>query len=141
MIPVVGEVIESTVGKVVERLTDRWLPPDMSEQEKATLSLEAKRLAAQEWKTAAAELEGARTLAAEESREAPAWSRALAATHRPAWSFATLGFFSWTILAPYIGFVQMPLTELHKDVMQTVIIFYFGGRSIEKAVATVRGGL
>ena len=24
------------------------------------------------------------------------------------------------------------MTDIHKDVMQTVIIFYFGGRTIEK---------
>ncbi len=45
----------------------------------------------------------------------------------------------WTILAPYVGYPQIPLGEIHKDIMQTVIIFYFGGRSIEKAAGVVWG--
>jgi len=63
----------------------------------------------------------------------------LTVTHRPAWSLLTLGIFAWTVLAPYLGFPNIPLTETHKAIMQTVIIFYFGGRSVEKAVMHMRG--
>jgi hypothetical protein len=44
------------------------------------------------------------------------------------------------VLAPYFGFPEIPLTETHKAVMQTVIIFYFGGRSVEKTLGRLRGG-
>jgi hypothetical protein len=50
-----------------------------------------------------------------------------------------LGIFAWTILAPYVGYPQTPLGEIHKDIMPTVIILYFGGRSVEKAAGVVRG--
>lgn len=137
--PFIGDLIESTVGKVVDRITDKYLPPSMSEKEKTELKLEAQRLAIDEYKTALSDVQGARALAGKESEGAPGWTKVLTVTHRPVWSFVMLGIFVWTVLARYIGFPGIPLTEIHKEVMQTVIIFYFGGRSIEKAAGTVWG--
>jgi hypothetical protein len=137
--PFIGDLIESTVGKVVDRITDKYLPPSMSEKEKTELKLEAQRLAIDEYRTALSDVQGARALAGKESEGAPGWAKVLTVTHRPVWSFCMLGVFVWTVLAQYIGFPGIPLTEIHKEVMQTVIIFYFGGRSIEKAAQTVWG--
>lgn len=140
MTPVVGDILESTVGKVVERLADRFLPASMNEREREEFKIEAARLAKEEYETAVRDVQGARELAAKEASGSPPWTRALAATHRPAWSLLTLAIFAWTVAAPYAGFGVVPLTEIHKEVMQTVIIFYFGGRSIEKAVSAARYG-
>lgn len=137
--PFIGDLIASTVGKVVDKITDKYLPPSMSEKEKTELKLEAQRLAIDEYKTALSDVQGARALAGKESEGAPGWTKVLTVTHRPVWSFVMLGIFVWTVLAQYIGFPGIPLTEIHKEVMQTVIIFYFGGRSIEKAAGTVWG--
>lgn len=137
--PFIGDLIESTVGKVVDKITDKYLPPSMSEKEKTELKLEARRLAIDEYKTALSDAQGARALAGKESEGAPGWTKVLTVTHRPVWSFCMLGIFAWTVLAQYMGFPGIPLTEIHKEVMQTVIIFYFGGRSIEKAAGTVWG--
>lgn len=139
MTPVIGDLITNTVGKVVGKLADRYLPSTMGEQEKANFRLEAEKLAIEEYKTAIADVQGARELAGKEAEGGPFWTKIMTVTHRPVWSFFTLGVFVWTILAPYFGFLQLPLTDIHKDIMQTVIIFYFGGRSIEKAAGIVRG--
>ena len=137
--PFIGDLIESTVGKVVDRITEKYLPQSMSEKERTELGIEARRLAMEEYKASVADLQGARDLAAKESEGAPGWTRVLTVTHRPIWSLVMLLLFVWTALAPYIGFSGVPLTEVHKEVMQTVIIFYFGGRSIEKTAVTVWG--
>lgn len=135
--PVIGDLIASvaknTVGKVVDRLTEHYLPATMSEKEVEEFRLEANKLAVEESKIAVADMQSARELAASEIKDSPPWTKALAATHRPAWSFITLAIFGWTVVAPYIGFGVIPLTDMHKEIMQTVIIFYFGGRTIEKA--------
>ena len=50
-----------------------------------------------------------------------------------------LGIFAWTIFAPYAGYSQISLGEIHKGIIQAVVIFYFAGRSIEKVAALVWG--
>lgn len=139
MTPVIGDIVQSTVGKVVSRLTEKYLPASMDEKERAEVRLEAERLAVEEYKVAMADVQGARELAEREVSGAPAWTRALAATHRPAWSFFALGIFAWTVIAPYLGYPGIGLTGAQTDIMKTVIVFYFGGRSVEKAISTVRG--
>ncbi len=138
MTPVFGDLIESTVGKVVAKLADHYLPATMDEKEKADFRLKASSLALEESRAAAADMQNARALAISESAGAPQWANVLKVTHRPLWSFIMLAIFSWTILAPYIGYPQIPLTEVHKSIMQTVIIFYFGGRSVEKSISMLR---
>ncbi len=140
MTPLIGDLIESTVGKVVGKLTDHYLPPSMSQIEKTEFQLKARELAVEEGKSAIADMQSARTLAIKEAEGAPAWANVLKVTHRPLWSFVMLAIFSWTILAPYLGYPQIPLTEVHKSIMQTVIIFYFGGRSVEKSIAMIKTG-
>lgn len=137
--PIIGDLIQNTIGKVVEKLTDKYLPPTMSEKEKADMRMEAEKLALDEYKASISDIQEARDLAGKESDGAPSWTKVLTVTHRPVWSFFTLGIFGWTIVAPYFGFPQIPLTEVHKSIMETVIIFYFGGRSLEKATETVWG--
>ena len=139
MTPIIGDLIESTVGKVVGKITDKYLPPSMSGEEKANLQMEARRMFLEEYKTAIDDTQGARSLAGKESDGAPGWAKMLTVTHRPVWSFVMLGVFVWTVIAPYLNYPQIPLTDIHKEIMQTVIIFYFGGRSIEKITGTVWG--
>jgi len=137
--PIIGDIIESTVGKVAGRLADRYLPASMGEIEREEFRLKARELAVEESKTAIADVNAARSLAGREADGAQGWTQVLTVTHRPAWSFLTLGIFLWTVVAPYAGFPVFPLSEIHKDIMQTVIIFYFGGRSVEKAATVVWG--
>lgn len=143
MIPIIGDLIESTVGKtvgnVVDKLVGHYLPASLSGAEREAFKQKARELAIEESRAATADIQSARELAAKESEGAPGWTKVLTVTHRPVWSFLILAIFIWTILAPYIGFPMIALTEIHKDIMQTVIIFYFGGRSIEKAATVVWG--
>ena len=143
MIPVIGDLIESTVGKtvgnVVDKLVGHYLPASLSGAERETFKQKARELAIEESKAATADIQSARKLAAKESEGAPGWTKVLTVTHRRVWSFLILAIFGWTVVAPYLGFPVIALTEIHKDIMQTVIIFYFGGRSIEKAAGVVWG--
>lgn len=137
--PVIGDILESTVGKVVDRLTDRFIPSTLGEKEREELKNEARRIAAEEYKATAEDSRSARELAAKEaSLQAPVWTRVLTVTHRPVWSFAVLALFAWTVLAPCFGFKELTLTSAHSEIMRTVIIFYFGGRSLEKTVEIFR---
>lgn len=140
--PLIGDILESTVGKVVDRLADRFMPSSLGEKEREELRNEARRIASEEYKAASEDSRSARELAAKEAwPEAPYWTKLLTATHRPAWSYAVLALFAWTILAPYAGLEDLPLTDAHGEIMKTVIIFYFGGRSIEKTASIVRNKL
>ncbi len=140
MTPLVGDLIESTVGRVVGRLADRYLPPSMSEKEKEEFRLKAREMAMEEAKAATADVQSARVLAMKDGEGAPQWANVLKVTHRPLWSFIMLFVFVWTIVAPYLGYPQIPLSDVHRSIMQTVIIFYFGGRSVEKSIRMIRGG-
>lgn len=122
------------------KIADKYLPSSMGEKEKFEARLEIQKAAIEEYKTAIADVQGARELAGKESDNAPGWTKVLTVTHRPVWSFAMLGIFGWTVVAPYLGWPIIPLTEIHKDIMQTVIIFYFGGRSVEKVSEIIKGG-
>jgi len=137
--PIIGDIIESTVGKVARRLADRYLPASMGETEREEFRLKARELALEESRAAVADVNAARSLAGKEGEDAPDWTRVLTVTHRPAWSFIMLGIFLWTVVAPYADFPVIPLSDIHRDIMKTVIVFYFGGRSIEKATAVVWG--
>ena len=137
-IPIIGDLLESTVGKVVSNLADKYLPASMSEAEKMQFTLEARKMAIEEYKTSIADVQDARLLAGKESENAPAWAKALTITNRPIWSLGIFFLFSWTILAPYLGYPSIPMGEAEKSIMQTVIIFYFGGRSIEKVTKTLK---
>ena len=140
MTPIVGDIIESTVGRVVGRLAERYLPPSMSEKEKEEFRLRAREMALEEAKAATLDVQNARALAMKDEEGAPTWANVLKVTHRPVWSFIMLFVFVWTILAPYMGYPEIPLTDVHRSIMQTVIVFYFGGRSVEKSIRLIRGG-
>lgn len=136
--PIITDILDSTVGKVVDRLTDRFLPSSLGEKEREELKLEARRIASEEYRAVSVDSQSARALAAKEAwPQAPSWTRVLTVTHRPIWSYAALSLFVWTILAPYLGFKEFSLSEVHSEIMKTVIIFYFGGRSLEKTAETV----
>lgn len=139
MTPIIGDLIQSTVGRVVDRLADKYMTVPADEGRKANFRLEAERLALEEYKASMADVQAARELAGKEGDGAPAWTKALTVTHRPLWSFVMLFIFIWTMLAPYFRFPAIPVSDIHKEIMQTVIIFYFGGRSVEKAVKTIWG--
>ncbi len=56
MLPIIGTLLESTVGKIVGKLTDHFLPASMSEEDKAKFKLEAEKLLLEENKLFAEQL-------------------------------------------------------------------------------------
>lgn len=133
-----GPLIAGLLGKIIGKATDKFLPDTMTEEEKAKFAVDARGIAMEEYKIAMQDVDSARKLAMKESEDAPPWTKALTVTHRPIWSFVMLGIFVFTLIAPVLGLPSIPLTEIHKEIMQTVIIFYFGGRSIEKTVGLIK---
>ena len=139
MAVLVRDIVQDTVGKVVDRLADKFSPSSMTDEDRLKLRLEAEMLALREYKAAIADVKGAHEIVDKEGGGVPSWIRTLTATHRPMWSLLTLGIFALAIFAPYAGYPKLTLTEIHKDIIQTVVIFYFAGRSIEKVAALVWG--
>lgn len=70
--------------------------------------------------------DSARKLAAQDAQAAPAWASAAAAFVRPAWGFGSLVLYSAHVLGGYA------ISPLAANACELVIMFYFGGRTIEK---------
>ncbi|HEA70993.1 MAG TPA: hypothetical protein ENH98_03600 [archaeon] len=117
-------------------------PEKMSEQEKLKLERSINtELLSIDFKKMEKEIEdraSARALAKEELKNGTAFTAFLAAFHRPLWSIVCLVIYTWTMISPSFNFPDIEFTGLHKDVMMTVVIFYFGGRSIEKVFAVMK---
>ena len=56
-LPIIGDLLNSTVGKVVGKLVDKYLPASMSEKEKAEMQLEMEKLLIEEEKNLQAQME------------------------------------------------------------------------------------
>ena len=56
-LPIIGDLLNSTVGKVVGKLVDKYLPASMSEKEKAEMELEMHKLILEEEKNLQAQME------------------------------------------------------------------------------------
>lgn len=118
---------------------ERNLPPErMSEKER--LQLEGgflKDLLAMDWTAIEKEYEdraSARLLAQAELVGGNALTKSLAALHRPLWSLVMLALFIGTVVIRLQGHAELDLTAFQWGVFDTVLKFYFGGRTIEKAI-------
>ena len=132
-----GDIIQNVVGNVADRLADKFFPSSVSDEDRLKLRLEAEMLALMEYKTAVAGVKRAHEITGKDGGGVPSWIRALTLIHGSIWSLLMLGVFAWTVFAPYAGYPRISLNEIHKDVIQAVVIFYFAGRSIEKVAALV----
>ena len=79
MTPLVGDLIESTVGKVVGALVDKYLPKSMGEAEKANFVQEAQRLSVATYKAESKDIQSARAMQSAILVDAPRWIKAAAA--------------------------------------------------------------
>lgn len=66
-------------------------------------------------------------------------SNFLAATVRPIWGYCSLVVVAYPYLAGALGWPAVTLDNATKDIVQMVIMFYFGGRTIEKVLPLVMG--
>ena len=56
-LPIIGDLLNSTVGKVVSKLVDKYLPASMSEKEKVEMELEMQKLIIEEGKNLQSQME------------------------------------------------------------------------------------
>jgi len=99
MTPIIGDLIESTVGKVVGKLADHYLPASMSEAEKANFKLKAMEMTQEQLKTDAQAIESVNKTMREEAKSDKWWQSAW----RP-----TVGFtFSAVVINNYIIMAYM----------------------------------
>lgn len=139
------QLLVSPVAKIVGDVIKRVLPPEkMDEESRVRLEQELKLTVMEyDWSELEAEIQDradARALAQKELDKGNAFTNVLAALHRPTWSFVMLGLFVASVLDKALGLPEIVLGQAEQEIMRTVIIFYFGGRSVEKAINIVKNG-
>ncbi len=101
MTPIIGDLISNTVGKVIGKLTDHYLPSSMSEAEKATFKLEAERLAIEELQANKSVIESVNKTMQAEANAKWWWS----AFWRPLWGvISAVAFGAVTIFFCYLAY-------------------------------------
>ena len=68
MIPILGDLLQNTVGKVVGKIVDKYLPKSMDEKEKAEMLLEMEKLVLEEGKSLQAQVETINATMREEAK-------------------------------------------------------------------------
>jgi hypothetical protein len=136
------DFITAPVTGLVKEVVNRVLPREkMSEEEQLKMELALReglsKLDLSKFEAEVRDRESARLLAEKELERGNALTTTLAAIHRPIWSLVTLLLFVFTVIAKPLGLPAMELTEIHKSIMQTIVIFYFGGRSVEKVFGEI----
>jgi len=133
-------ILINLLSSLIPDVIKRVLPPEkMSETDAAKLQAElALALMKQDWDKIEAEYadrNSARQLAAAEIAKGNALTSLLAAIVRPLWG---IGAF---VLVAYSVIYGVAISNVLNDIIQTVLMFYFGGRVIEKVTPTIVGAL
>ena len=132
------ELFSMLLGKVLPDVVKRVLPPEkMSQEDSAKLQQElALTLMAQDWKSIEAEYSdraSARWLAAQEVAKSPPWAAAASAIVHPVWGLGAFALVVYSLLN------NMDIKPALQSIIETVIMFYFGGRVVEKVTPHVAG--
>lgn len=133
-IPVIGAILEKAVSVVDKLVPDK----DLAAKLKHDMEVE---LLKQDWQNSLKEYEDradARKLAAVDIAGGNAWTGILSATVRPVWGYIALVVVAYPYLGGALGWDAVILDDATKDIVQTVIMFYFGGRTIEKVLPLMR---
>lgn len=130
------DLILPFLGKIVPDVLKRVLPAEkMSEAERANLEQQLTlELMKADWKQVEAEFAdraSARDLAKADIAQGNAITSALAAFVRPLWG---IGAF---ILVAYSVTTNSAITAPIQAIIETVLMFYFGGRVIEKIIPSI----
>jgi len=137
----IGPLFE-TISSIVKRV----LPPEkISEVERLkleqALQMAVLNQSATEFTAEMSDRASARSLGQADVEKGSALTNVLAALHRPMWSFVMLAIYVITIIDKWLGIPDLVLDPVQESIMRTVIIFYFGGRTIEKATAIAKNGV
>lgn len=126
-VPIVGDLLKNTVGKAVDGLIQKYLPPSMSEKEKAQFQLELEKILTEQ-ETAFRESVNAYENPAGLSR----WMLNFRASVRPIITYGTFIVFSYVIF--YGGKVEWERLNSIPDkiwwLFLVVFGFWFGGRAV-----------
>lgn len=136
MTPLVGDLIESTVGKVVGGLVDKYLPKSMGEAEKEEFKQNATRLMQEDFKMVAKDIQSARAMQMSILVDAPRWIKAASAVVIPYGGLMAITVFFFNILAPYLGHTKVPLSANEAFTINGIIMFFFGYRLTQKLKGT-----
>lgn len=125
---------------IIPDVIKRVLPAEkMSEGDRASLERELTlAVMAADWKSVEAEYadrNSARDLAKADIASGNALTGALAAGVRPLWG---IGAF---VLVAYYVVTGAEIKPAIQSIVETVIVFYFGGRVVEKVTPTISGAL
>lgn len=132
----IADLLKTTINKI-------W-GDKISEAEKLQLQNEmAKAMMEYDWKSIEkeyADRDSARSLAAADVAKGNWFTNVLAATVRPFFGYVVMGAFIISFVGPLAGYPQLQFNDIQKEVMISVIYFFFGGRTVEKAVSIWKGG-
>lgn len=134
------DLLVSLLGNVLPDVIKRVLPAEkMSEAETAALTQQVTlELLKQDWSKIEAEYadrNSARQLAAQDIAGASGAGRFLASVTRPIWGIGAFVLVAWSV---YKG---VPVPAGAETIIEVVVAFYFGGRTIEKVSPVVMSGL
>ena len=129
-------LIIGLLQSILPGVLNRVLPAEkISEEDAAKLQNElTQQLLQQNWQQIEAEYAdrtNARSLAAQDIAKGNAFTGLLSAIIRPAWGFGALALVVYSVLGHYQ--ISAPL----QDIIQTVLFFYFGGRTLEKVTPVI----
>lgn len=132
LLPLLSSILPDVIRRV--------LPAEkISEADRATLEQQITlELMKQNWNGIEAEFrdrDSARQLAAAEIAKGNALTSFLAAVVRPLWGIGAFVLVAWSV---YAG---ADIPEPLQSIIQTVLMFYFGGRVIEKVTPLLAGVL
>ena len=125
-------LLTSLLPDVVKRV----LPAEkISEEDKAKLLQEMQlELMKQDWSKIEAEYkdrDSARNLASQEIAKGNAITSALAASVRPLWGIGCFVLVAYSVVSGYV------ISVVLQSIIETVLMFYFGGRAIEKVTPMI----
>lgn len=136
MIPIIGDLIESTVGKVIGGVVDKYLPKSMSEKEKSDMQLEIDKLLLEEEKNNQAQIDAINQTMREEAKSEH-WAQWL---WRPLVGFTFCGvIINNYILIPYFakyGMIPIIIPEGIWSAILVVLGVSAGTRGVEKIMRT-----
>lgn len=130
------------IGALLGFLPDvlkRVLPAEkISEAEQAQLMQQFQlEIMKQDWAGIEAEFkdrDSARNLAAQEIAKGNAWTSAAAALVRPLWGIGCFVLVGYSVLFSY------EIKPVLQSIIETVLMFYFGGRVLEKLTPAIMAG-
>lgn len=143
-----GQAIAS-VSDLLNGVLKRVLPEKMSEADAAALQTQiTMELMKQDWGSIEKEYQDradARALAKADVDKGNWWTNVLSATVRPVFGYVCMAAFILPLALRISGVIighpapDIVMNDVEKEVVLSVIYFFFGGRTVEKGLAIWKG--